>query len=125
MEDFLNASGNRFGLGEIAALTAALLWTSSSILWGRIHLSAFRYQPLQERHWHRNGGVPSAVFVRLDRSSRIPGSSAQFLVLVGRKRIGRCRSRRHALLRHLQILGPRMALMMATTGQLFRHCWGG
>ena len=40
MEDFLNASGNRFGLGEIAALTAALLWTSSSILWGRIHLSA-------------------------------------------------------------------------------------
>ena len=29
------------GFGEWAALTAALLWTCSSMIWGKIHLSAW------------------------------------------------------------------------------------
>lgn len=106
------------GIGEISALTAALLWTISSLLWRKIHLSA----------WTMNlaknilGSLmlcghllfTSLVFSRpvLEASVGSVGylfGSGMVGVVIGDT----------LYFRSLQILGPRRALMVATISPLF------
>lgn len=106
------------GIGEWAALTAALLWTFSSMLWGRIHLSAININL-----WKNIIGtllvathlVVLATFANgtgLEASTRSwfwLGLSGLVGVVIGDT----------LYFRSLQILGPRLALMVATTGPIF------
>ena len=111
------------GIGEWAALAAALMWTLASMLWGRIRLTAlginlcknmlgtvlvavhllfvialagqtYRFAPVESWFWLSLSGLVGVVI----------GDTFYF--------------------RSLQILGPRRALIMATTGPIFSAVLG-
>ena len=111
------------GIGEWAALGAALMWTISSMFWGRIRLTAlginlcknilgtilvgihlmfvivwsgqsYQFAPVQSWFWLSLSGLVGVVI----------GDTLYF--------------------RSLQILGPRRALIMATTGPIFSAVLG-
>jgi drug/metabolite transporter (DMT)-like permease len=105
-------------MGEWAALAAALIWTVSSLIWGKIHLSAailnfakngigslflgghLLLLSLLFQQWPQVGGWASAGWLALSSLVGIAIGDTFFF-------------------RSLQILGPRLALMMATTAPLF------
>ena len=106
------------GIGEWAALTSALLWTISSMLWGRIRLSALSLNLCKN--------IIGVVLVSMQLLLLIafagrPGLEAPLRswcwlslsglvgIVIGDTFYFRC----------LQILGPRRALMLATTGPIF------
>lgn len=111
------------GIGEWAALAAALLWTVASMLWGRIHLSAWSLNlcknaigaVLVALHllvlmlWFGGSG-----FTAPWQSWGWLALSGLFGLVLGDTLYFRC----------LQILGPRRALMMATTGPIFSAMLG-
>ncbi|MBL8856121.1 MAG: DMT family transporter [Planctomycetaceae bacterium] len=106
------------GMGEWCALTAALLWTFSSMLWGKIRLTPTVLNfaknwvgcglllthvlvvSLIWQTWPNWGNWQSALWLSL---------SAVIGIAIGDT----------FYFRSIQILGPRLALVMATTAPLF------
>ena len=117
------------GLGEIAALSAAVLWTISSFLWGRIDLNAFQLNSCKNLVGvfllAGHVGVLMLLAANADNSATESSESFQLVaslpawgwlalsgligIIIGDT----------LYFRSLQILGPRKALMMATTSPLF------
>ncbi len=106
------------GLGELAALSAAFLWTCSSMFWGKIDLSAMGLNLCK----NVIGSAlillhMLALFFVADRALfQAPISSWTWLGISGL--IGVVIGDTFYF-RSLQILGPRRALMMSTTAPLF------
>ena len=106
------------GLGEWAALTAALFWTLSSMIWGQVNLPAFTMNCF--KNWI---GAVLVVFhliilwmLGADKLFTAPTSSWFWLGLSGV--IGIVIGDTF-FFRSLQILGPRKALMLSVTAPLF------
>lgn len=108
----------QIGIGEYAALTAAMLWTVSSMIWGSFRLSASQMNLL------KNLLGAGMVFIHLILANSLaarPWFSAGWeswgwLGLSGL--IGLAIGDTF-FFRALQILGPRRALMLATTSPIF------
>lgn len=113
-----------FGVGEIAALSAALFWTVSSLMWGQINISALGLNLC------KNVLGSLMVFLHLVVLLLVTSRHGLFLApseswfwlamsgLVGVV-IGDT-----VYFRSLQILGARRALIMATTGPIFAAILG-
>lgn len=108
----------QLGIGELAALTAAMLWTVSSMIWGSFRLTAAQMnllknllgsvmvlahllvanqlmsQPAFQADWYSWGWLALSALVGLSIGDTL-------------------------FFRSLQILGPRRALMLATTSPIF------
>lgn len=106
------------GIGELASLTAALFWTLSSMLWGKINLSAMTLNLSKNMigvilillHMTVFTMVTDRAFFEAPWSSwGMLGISGLIGIVIGDT----------MYFRSLQILGPRRALMMATTSPLF------
>lgn len=113
-----------FGIGEIAALTAALLWTISSILWGQINLSALGLNLCKNVLGSLMLILHLAALLYLaDRSDLFlaPGISWFWLGLSGLVGVVIGDT---VYFRSLQIMGARRALIMATTGPIFAALLG-
>ncbi|MDG1874352.1 MAG: DMT family transporter [Mariniblastus sp.] len=106
------------GIGEWSALLAALLWTLSSMIWGRIRLSAITINLAKNIIGVVLILAHLALFASFtDREMfQAPWSSWGTLGLSGLIGIVIGDT---MYFRSLQILGPRRALMMATTSPLF------
>ncbi len=106
------------GIGEFAALGAALMWTISAILWGRIRLSAIGINLskncLGSLILIAHLIVVAAAFNQPVLSA--PMRSWGWLGLSGLVGIGLGDT---CFFRSLQILGPRRSLIIASTGPLF------
>ena len=113
-----------FGIGEIAALTAALLWTISSMLWGQINLSALGLNLCK----NVLGSLMlilhlTALLYFADRSALFLAPSASWFWLGLSGLIGVVIGDT-VYFRSLQIMGARRALIMATTGPIFAALLG-
>jgi drug/metabolite transporter (DMT)-like permease len=111
------------GIGEWAALGAALLWTLSSMLWGRIDLSALSINLCK----NIIGTILIAInmFVLASFSQLEPFSAdTESWMWLGLSGIVGIVIGDTFYFRSLQILGPRRALMMATTGPIFSAILG-
>ena len=106
------------GIGEFSALLAALLWTVSSMLWRRLHLSAWEMNlskniigsMLLAAHLLVSAWLSgTVVFEASTASIGYLAISGIVGVIVGDT----------LFFRSLQILGPRRALMVATISPLF------
>jgi len=106
------------GIGEWASLAAALMWTLSSLLWGRIHLSALALNLCKNFIAIAIIGVHLAVLIFLTGEPRLDlsletwswlGLSGLTGIVIGDT----------LYFRSIQILGPRLALMVATTCPIF------
>jgi drug/metabolite transporter (DMT)-like permease len=106
------------GIGEWAALSAALLWTSSTMIWGRIPLTAMAL------NLSKNIIAVGLILIHILALAVVvgrpifqaPGHSWLWLGLSGLIGVAVGDT---LYFRSLQILGPRRALMMATTSPLF------
>ena len=106
------------GIGELAALAAALMWTLSSMIWGRINLSALTI------NFYKNwiGVVLTLIHLGIvslvvgDKMFQAPAASWFWLGMSGVVGIVVGDT---LYFRSLQILGPRRALMVSTTAPLF------
>lgn len=112
------------GIGEVAALSAAFLWTCSSLLWSRIHLSALTLNLF--KNWI---GVLLALIPILS-AFLIHGESAQVAPLqswiwLGLSGFIGIVAGDTFFFRSLQIIGPRLALMVATLAPLFSVVFSG
>ena len=106
------------GIGEVAALTAALLWSVSSLFWRHVKLSA------GAMNLSKNGlglvlmllhlGVLRVVAHQAAFTASV--SSIGLLIVSGLVGVAIGDT---LFLRSLQILGPRISLMMATTSPIF------
>ncbi len=106
------------GIGEIAALGAALMWTISAILWGRIRLSAIGINLSKNC---LGSLILISHLILLATAFNQPVLSAPirswgWLGLSGLVGIGLGDT---CFFRSLQILGPRRSLIIASTGPLF------
>jgi len=106
------------GIGEWASLLAALFWTLSSMIWGKIHLSAITINLSKNIigvvliliHLVLFAWITDrAIFQAPASSWGMLGVSGLIGIVIGDT----------LYFRSLQILGPRRALMMATTSPLF------
>ncbi len=106
------------GIGEWAALAAALMWTIASMIWGRIHLSAWGINLCKNVIGSLIVAIHLALLAIVMGQSILSapieswfwlGLSGLIGIVVGDTLYFRC----------LQILGPRRALMLATTGPIF------
>ena len=112
------------GIGEWAGLTAALLWTLSSILWGRIHLTAIGINLCKNLLGSLMVGLHvSFLMLATDRVAFLQAPSASWIWLSLSGLVGVVIGDT-LYFRSLQILGPRRALMMATTGPIFSALLG-
>ncbi len=106
------------GIGEVAALTAALLWSISSLFWRHVKLSAgamnLSKNVLGLGLMLLHLGVLTAV--THEPAFKASASSVGLLVLSGLVGVAIGDT---LFLRSLQILGPRISLMMATTSPIF------
>jgi len=111
------------GVGEWAALSAAMIWTVSSLLWGQIRLSAAIL------NFAKNGlgcgmlllHVGLLALVQTDAANWGNLTSTAWLTLSALVGIAIGDT---LFFRSLQILGPRLALVMATTAPLFGSAIG-
>ena len=111
------------GIGELAALSAAFLWTVASMMWGRIHLSALGINLC--KNWL------ACVFLLIHLSViaaltgghvfNAPARSWWYLAASGF--VGIVIGDTYYF-RSLQILGPRRALILASTSPLFAVALG-
>jgi len=111
------------GIGEWAALGAAFLWTVSSLLWGKIHLSALGLNLSKNVvgsailliHLVVFGLLSGQAIFRADTTAwGWLGASALVGIVLGDTFYFRC----------IQIMGARQALMLATTAPLFAATLG-
>ena len=109
---------DNLGVGEFAALGAAIMWTISTVMWGRIDLSAIGMNLFKNTLATIFLLLHLAVLAVVIRQPLFsaPLSSWWLLslsgfvgIVLGDTFYFRC----------IQILGPRRALMMASTGPLF------
>lgn len=109
---------NMFEMGEAAALTAAFLWSVSSMLWRKVELSAAAMNLgknlLGLLLMLLHVGVLAAITGQAAFTA--PVQSIGLLVISGLVGVAAGDT---LYLRSLQILGPRIALMMATTSPVF------
>lgn len=111
------------GIGEVAALGAAFMWTLSSMVWGRIHMSALGINLCKN--------IIGTILIALHIVALVAFVGHKGLVanleswwwlsisgLIGIV-VGDT-----IYFRSLQIMGPRRALMMATTGPIFAAVLG-
>jgi drug/metabolite transporter (DMT)-like permease len=106
------------GMGEWAALAAALMWTCSSMIWGRINLPALTLNFFKNWIGVVLILIHMAVLVAMGRLEffSAPAQSWRWLAISGVVGIVIGDT---FYFRSLQILGPRKALMVATTAPLF------
>jgi drug/metabolite transporter (DMT)-like permease len=111
------------GIGETAALGAAIFWTVSSLYWGRVHLSALGINVC--KNWLGSALILLHLFVLARLAGQpvldAPLRSWGYLSLSGVVGIvigDTC------YFRSLQILGPRRALIIASTAPLFAAVLG-
>lgn len=106
------------GLGEAAALLAALLWSLSSMLWGKVHLSPLGINLAKNTIGALLLLLTVAIISLINREALIEASweSVGWLGLSGLVGIVIGDT---FFFRSLQILGPRLALMMATAAPMF------
>jgi drug/metabolite transporter (DMT)-like permease len=106
------------GIGEWAALAAAFFWTLSSLLWGKIRVSALGLNICKNFLAAALIGAHLLILQLLFRKPMLQMSSASigwlatsglFGIVIGDT----------LYFRSIQILGARRALMMATTSPLF------
>lgn len=106
------------GIGEWAALSAALMWTGSTMIWGRIPLTAMALN--LSKNIIAVAIILIHVLVLAGFAGRpmfqAPAGSWVWLGLSGLVGVAVGDT---LYFRSLQILGPRRALMMATTSPLF------
>ena len=112
------------GIGELAALSAALLWTFSTLLWGKIDLSAMGLNLCK----NAIGTVMlighlTALVIFLDRPSLLLAPQVSWFWLSLSGLIGIVVGDT-VYFRSLQIMGARRALIMATTGPIFAAILG-
>lgn len=106
------------GIGEFAALGAALMWTVSTVMWGRIDLSAVGINLFKNTLATLFLLVHLAVIAIVFRESLFLAPARSWFYLSISGFIGIVLGDTFYF-RSLQILGPRRALMMAATGPLF------
>ena len=112
------------GIGEIAALTAALLWTFSSLLWGQINLSALGLNLCKNVLGSLMLLLHLIALLYLTERSQLflaPGISWFWLGMSGLVGVVVGDT---VYFRSLQIMGARRALIMATTGPIFAAVLG-
>jgi len=112
-----------FGIGEVAALTAAFVWSVSSLFWRHIRLSAGAM--------NLSKNVIGLVLMLLhlgvltaatdEAAFTASALSIGFLIVSGLIGVAIGDT---LFLRSLQILGPRIALMLATTSPIFSVALG-
>ncbi|MEM7784470.1 MAG: DMT family transporter [Planctomycetota bacterium] len=106
------------GLGEAAGLTAALMWTFSSMLWGRIKLTA-----LTLNFFKNLIGVvlilTHLAIVRIVLGLDLFQASTESWIWLGISGLIGVVIGDTFYFRSLQIIGPRLALMVSTTAPLF------
>ncbi len=111
------------GPGEFAALGAAWFWACSSILWGRVHLSSL------ELNFFKNLYGSLVLLLHLAAVSLLAGTT---LLVADREAWGWLAASGltgivigdTVYFRSIQILGPRRALVVASTAPLFAAALG-
>ncbi len=107
-----------FGIGEVAALTAAFLWSTSSLLWREVKLSAGAMNLSKNVFGLLLMLAHLAVLTSFTDQLAFTASPSSIVFLVISGLIGVAIGDTF-FLRSLQILGPRIALMIATTSPVF------
>lgn len=111
------------GIGETAALSAAFLWTLSSMLWGQVHLSAMTLNFCKNLIGIVLIAIHLGVMGLVMGESPMTASAASWGWLALSGLVGIVAG--DALFfRSLQILGPRISLMLATTSPFFSSVLG-
>ena len=111
------------GIGEWSALTAALLWTISSILWGQLRLSAMSINLAKNIVASLILIVQLVLVAAWFQTPLLNASPASMGWLAASGLIGIVAGDT-LFFRSIQILGPRRALMVATTAPLFAAVLG-
>jgi len=106
------------GIGEVAALTAAFMWSVSSLLWREIKLSAGAMNLAKNAIGLLLMLLHIGVFTIVTQQPAFTASPSSVGLLVVSGLIGVAMGDT-LFFRSLQILGPRIALMMATTSPVF------
>jgi drug/metabolite transporter (DMT)-like permease len=107
-----------FGIGEVAALTAALMWSVSSLLWRDIKLSAGAMNLSKNVIGLALMLLHLGVLTVVTHAAAFTASASSIGLLIASGLVGVAIGDT-LFLRSLQILGPRIALMMATTSPIF------
>ena len=107
-----------FGIGEVAALTAAFLWSVSSLFWREIKLSAGAMNLSKNVFGLLLMLLHLGVITSVTHQAAFTASPSSIGLLAISGLIGVVLGDTF-FLRSLQILGPRIALMMATTSPVF------
>lgn len=106
------------GIGEWAALSAALMWTVSTLIWGRIPLTAMAL------NLSKNILAVAMILIHVLVLAVVYGrpifqAPAESWIWLGLSGLIGVAIGDTLYFRSIQILGPRRALMMATTSPLF------
>ncbi len=112
------------GIGEWAALTAALLWTLSTMLWGQVKLSALGINVCKNLVSTVMIAMHLIVLALVSGTPVMTASPESWGWLTISGLVGIVIGDT-VYFRSLQILGPRLALMMATTGPIFAAILAG
>lgn len=107
-----------FGIGEAAALTAAFMWSVSSLLWREVKLSAGAMNLSKNVFGLLMMLLHLGILTIVTHEAPFTASVSSIGLLVISGLIGVALGDTF-FLRSLQILGPRIALMMATTSPVF------
>ena len=107
-----------FGIGEVAALAAAFLWSVSSLFWREVKLSAGAMNLSKNVLGLLLMLLHLGVLTSVTHQAAFTASPSSIGLLAISGLIGVVLGDT-LFLRSLQILGPRIALMMATTSPVF------
>ena len=111
------------GIGEWAALGSALLWTFSSLLWTRVQLTAVGINLLKNYFACTFLAIQMLVVYLVSKNFQLTATPEAWGWLALSGIVGIVVGDTF-FFRSLQILGPRRALMMATTSPLFAAVLG-
>lgn len=106
------------GIGEVAALTAAFMWSVSSLLWRDIRLSAGAMNLSKNALGLALMLLHLGVLTAVTHEAAFTASTSSIGLLLISGLVGVVIGDT-LFLRSLQILGPRISLMMATTSPIF------
>ena len=107
-----------FGIGEVAALTAAFMWAISSLFWREIKLSAGAMNLSKNTIGLVLMLLHLGVLTAVTHEAAFTASASSIGLLIVSGLIGVAIGDT-LFLRSLQILGPRISLMLATTSPIF------
>ena len=106
------------GIGEVAALTSALLWSVSSLFWRHVKLSAGAMNLSKNVLGLVLMLLHLGVLTVVTHQAAFTASASSIGLLIVSGLVGVAIGDT-LFLRSLQILGPRISLMMATTSPIF------